>query len=350
MTTLTQTAYYTRRVINWLLLALIAYIILRLAWGLISTVYLSFFPPKPPPPNHAFGKLPTLQFPATATASGQLTFRLETIEGSVPRASDSAVVYFMPKYGANLLALNKATEFANRIDFTADPVAETKNIYRFDDLDNTLRRLRYDIISKNFVLRYAFEKETSLFTDRIVPSADEAAGEARSFLESYGLSPDDISPASLTTQYLRLSGDRLVTTTSLSQADAVRVDFFRKTIGTAPVFTPYPDEGIITFIFSGSRNPKKQILQIAYTYWLVDYQTTATYALKTSAVAWAELQSNNGFIARYPTNSSVAVIRKVYLGYYDSFDPQTYLQPIFVFEGDDGFLAYVPAIDSTWTE
>jgi len=40
----------------------------------------------------------------------------------------------------------------------------------------------------------------------------------------------------------------------------------------------------------------------------------------------------------------------VYLAYYDSLDPQTYLQPVFVFEGDDDFLAYVPAVEAAWVD
>jgi len=34
------------------------------------------------------------------------------------------------------------------------------------------------------------------------------------------------------------------------------------------------------------------------------------------------------------------------LGYFDDFQFQPYLQPIYVFAGDDDFLGYVPAISS----
>ena len=73
--------------------------------------------------------------------------------------------------------------------------------------------------------------------------------------------------------------------------------------------------------------------------------------MKPSSTAWEELQAGRGFIARYPTNGAISiVVRQVYLGYYDSFDPQMYLQPVFVFEGDNGFLAYVPAVIPEWIE
>ena len=351
MATLTETAYQTRKAINWAILAVISYIILRLLWSIFLSVWLGIFPPKAAPPNHAFGKLPSLQFPApTASPSGSLTFRLETIEGTVPKASESATVFFMPKFASNLLALTKSVEFAKRLEFVSEPIQETKYIYRFEDAESPLRKLRYDIVSKNFILRYLYEQDMAVFSERNIPLADAAKMEAKNMLQTYGIYEDDIEKGTSTVQFLKLTGDTLIQTTSLSQADSVRVDFFRAPVAGTNIITPYPAEGSISFVFSGSKNIKKRVLQFAYTFWPIDYQTTATYGLKASSVAWTELQNGQGYIARYPKTTNTAVIRKVYLAYYDSIEPQTYLQPVFVFEGDDDFLAYVPAVEATWIE
>ena len=347
---LTQTAYYARRTINWAILAILAYILMRIFWSIFITVFLLIFPPKAPPPNHAFGKLPALVFPQTATPSARPAFQLQTIEGSVPKASASATVYFMPKMAPNLLGLNKAQDFASRLNFDPTPVQETKNIYRFNDAELSLRRLRYDIVSGNFILRYAFEQDPSIFNEKNLPFAEAGTAEAINLLESHNLNTDDLADGTHEISFLKLNGSQLVGTTSLSQADAERIDFFRKPIGDTPVFTPLPDQAPVSIIFSGSPNAKKRIIQFAYTFWPVDYETTATYALKTSAQAWEELQGGRGYITRYPSTGNVAVVRNVYLGYYDSFDPQTYIQPIFVFDGDNGFRAYVPAVAPPWTE
>lgn len=351
MATLTETAYYTRRTINWLILMVVAYIILRLSWTLFVAAWLAIFPPKPPPPNNAFGVIPAIKFPQPqASPSGQLIFRLETIEGKVPAASESAAVYFMPKSPANLLALNKTQEFASRLGLDPNPIQETKNIYRFVDPELVLRTLRYDIVSNNFILRYRFEEDTSVFNNEQFGTADVLLGEARSVLQSFKLYPDDIQFGRNNVSFLRLVGDKLAPTTSLSSADAVRVDFFRRGVGNTPMVTPYPDDGPISFVYSGSQSDKKRMLQLAYTYWPIDQATTATYRLIPTSTAWQELQSGRGYIARYPKTGGTAVIRNVYLGYYDSPDPQTYLQPVFVFEGDHGFLAYVPAVAPPWVE
>jgi hypothetical protein len=342
---LTQTAYFARRTINWAIIAVIAYILMRIFWSIFATVFLLIFPPKASPPNNLFGKLPALVFPQAATPSARLTFQLQTIEGTVPKASESATVYFMPKTAPNLLGLNKTQDFAAGLNFDPTPVQETKNIYRFNDAELPLRRLRYDIVSNNFILRYAFEQDPSVFNEKSLPLPEAGKTDAINLLESHNLYPDDLAGGTNEISFLKLSETQLVETTSLSQADAERIDFFRKTIGDTPVFTPVPDQAPVSIIFSGSANAKKRIIQFAYTFWPIDYQTTATYALKTSDQAWQELQGGSGYIARYPTGTgNIAVIRNVYLAYYDSFDPQTYLQPIFVFDGDNGLRAYVPAV------
>ncbi len=350
MSSLTETAYYTRRAINWTILGVIAYFLLKIFWGILVILWMAIFPPKLPPPNHAFGRLPALAFPQQATPSATLTFQLQTIQGTLPTASPSATVYFMPKTAANLLALSTTQQFATRLQFDPTPIQESKNIYRFNDSELPLRRLRFDIVSSNFIVRYGFEQDLSVFDEKNLPTDDQAKQETLTMLQTYSLYPDDFNGGPVTVSYLRLNENTLIPTTSLSQSDAVRVDYFRKSIGEMPLVTPIPDEGPISIILSGSTDSKKRVIQFAYTYWPIDYQTTATYALKTTQQAWEELQQGKGFIAQYPQNTTTAIVRDVGLAYYDSFDPQTYLQPVFVFSGDNGFLGYVPAVSSEWVE
>lgn len=347
---LTETAFYTRRAINYTILGVIAYIILRIFWSIFLTLFYIFFPPQAPPPNHAFGKLPSLVFPATATPSGNLTFELQTIQGGVPAASASANVFFMPKTPPNLLALNTAQDFATKLQFDPTPVQESKNIYRFNDPEFPLRRLRYDIVSGNFIIRYGFEQDPSIFIEKNLPTPDNVQLQANNDLQQLGLNKDDLTNGTSTITFLKLTGIQLVPTASISQADAVRVDFFRAAIGDMKILTPDPDQAPVAIIYSGSTNQKKRILQLAYTYWPIDLTTYATYGLITSAQAWQELQSGQGYIARLPASGNVIIVRNIYLAYYDSYDPQTYLQPIFVFEGDNGFLGYVPAVAPPWTQ
>jgi hypothetical protein len=348
MASLTETAYYARRSINWLILGIIAYIIFRIIWSLFVSFLIFIFPPKAPPPDHKFGKLPQIKFPTVASPSAQLTFKLETIEGSVPNASGSAVVYFMPKLAPNLLALTNTQKFAERLNFNTNPKPENKNIYHFDDPDLPLRTLRYDIVSNNFIVKYNYAQDLGLFNANNTPQIEAAKQEAKTMLQTYGIMPDDFRLANISATYLKLSNDQLIPTTSQSQANAVRIDFFRYPALGMQMMTADPTIGLISITLSGTTISKKRVLEFAYTYWPIDYKTIATYKIKTSTQAWQELQKGYGYIPKYPAGNTI-IVRQMKLAYFDSYEPQMYLQPIFVFEGDD-FLGYVPAIAPPWTE
>jgi hypothetical protein len=350
MANLTETSYYARRTINWAILGVIAYILLRIMWAIFVAVILFLFPPKAPPPNHAFGVLPSIKFPSQASPSATLTFNLETIEGTVPQSSESATVYFMPKQTANLLALPRTQQFAERLNFIPKEIQETKNLYRFNDADFPLRSLRYDIITNNFTLQYAYGYDQAIFSSGNTPTPEAAIKETKDFLSDNSLLPSDFSEKNFAATYMTLVGDRLVKTPSVTQANATKVNTKRSNIGGVPIYYSDPEDSPISLVFSGSPIEKKKILTISYTYWPIEYQTYATYKIKASLTAWQELQSGGGYIARYPTQGTTITVRSVHLGYYDSTQPQTYLQPIFVFEGDDGFLGYVPAVAAPWTE
>ena len=349
MTNLTETSYYARRAINWLILGVIAYILLRIIWAIMISAIMYLFPPKAPPPNHAFGVLPRVKFPDQASPSATITFKLETIEGNVPRASESATVYFMPKQAANLLALPRTQQFADKLRFNPKEIQETKNLYRFNDQEFPLRTLRYDIITNNFTLQYAYGYDQSIFT-RETLTTDAAMQEAKNFFSNNSLMPSDFSQDNFSASYLTLVGDRLTDTPSITQANATRVNTRRSNIGGVPIYYPDPEISPISIVFSGSPIEKKKILSVSYTYWPIEYQTHATYKIKQSQLAWQELQKGGGYIAHYPKEGTTITVRSVHLGYYDSVTPQTYLQPIFVFEGDDGFLGFVPAVSPPWVE
>jgi hypothetical protein len=350
MNSLTETAYHTRKAINIFILVIIAYVILRMLAGIFFSILLAIFPPKPPAPNHAFGVLPSLQFPKQASPAAQLVYKLETVSGSVPAASVSANVYFIPPSNANFLAINKTQKFAEKFQFSPEPIQESKTLYRFTDPQYSLRTLRYDILTSNFAIQYDYNSDTSVFNGLTVPTFDAALKLSRDNLNNNFLLPTDFQGGSVKTTYLMLVGNTLVPSISVTQANAVRIDFQRAAINGLSVYYANPNQGPIYFIFSGSNDIKKNMLEFTYIYWPVDYQTKATYGLKTSTQAWQELQSGKAYYASLPIQGNNITVRSIHLGYFDSIDSQTYMRPIFVFEGDDNFVAYVDAIAAPWTE
>ncbi|MCX8008374.1 MAG: hypothetical protein N3A54_01580 [Patescibacteria group bacterium] len=351
MATLTEVSYYTRRAINWSILGIIIYIILRLLWSGIVTAWMILFSSRPAPPNHGFGKLPAIVFSSEQPPNYNLTFTLETISGTFPSMPSMARVYFMPKKAPNLLAINQAQDFAKRLNFDPTPIQESRTVYRFRDFQTILRNLRYDIVSENFMLEYGYGQDIGVFSEGILRDPNAIKEEAIKFIQNLNLFYEDFSKGEQKVTLLKLVGNTLIPISNISETSAMRVDFFRGPVNNLKVVTKSPSEGQIQILFSPSSDSRRRILELIYTFWPIDYDTFATYSLRPIAQAWQELQNGQGYIAQYPlNNSSEAVVRNAYLAYFDSFDPQTYLQPIYVFEGDFGFTAYVPAIAPEWIE
>ncbi|MEK7166517.1 MAG: hypothetical protein AAB874_06950 [Patescibacteria group bacterium] len=350
MATLTETAYYARRIVNWSIVGFIGLIVLRIALGLTLDAIGRAFPPPSLKPNYAFGKLPAQTFPASASASGELTLTLQTISGSLPIASDAARVFFMPKSKPNFLSLSKSQTLVGRIGFTDTPRQIGETTYRWIDTRYPLRSVEVDIVTNHFKIRYAYEFDLALFAERQIPSESEAIQETSNFLQTLALNIPDLDKSKTAVRYLKLIGNTLVPTTSQSQADAVTIDYFRRAYFEMKVLADKPEESLISITLGGSKRSEKRILSATYNYWPIDTQTVGVYALKTSRAAWEELTLGNAYFAKLPSAKTQIAITNIYLAYYDSANPQLFMQPIYVFEGDPQFAAYVPAITTEWTE
>ena len=99
-----------------------------------------------------------------------------------------------------------------------------------------------------------------------------------------------------------------------------------------------------------AQTQNQEIIAAEYHYYPVDESQYATYPIKTPAEAYSELQNNQAFVASLGQNKdgdSVA-IRRMYLAYFDPDSATEFYQPVYVFEGDNGLVEYLPAITSTY--
>jgi hypothetical protein len=346
--TLTETAKMTRKAIKFGAILLVLLVFLKIAWQIGSEAWQKIHPSPPPPPTVAFGKLPLLKFPGEEPPS--LTYRLETIQGSLPALPDVAKVYFMPKNPPNLLALDRAKRVAKQMGFTGEPENIGGSSYRWTTSSTPPTTLEMEINSGNFHLRYQYENDQSLLVQKNLPTDQQAAQEAKSFLQTNDLLSEDLATGSAEFNYLKLVSPNLEPAISLSEADFVRVNLFRADLDGLRILPPNPRKALISFLFSGNRERGKRIIEINYYYFPIDYHTSATYPLKPINDAWQELQGGKGYLANLGQNEDQVTVRKIYLAYYDSQEPQDFLQPIYVFEGDQNFFSYVPAIAAEWKE
>ena len=351
MATLTETAYYTRKAINWGIIGIVAILVLRVILSFTLSTWRKIHPPAPPPPTVAFGRLPPIKFPpptGVASPSANLNFTLETIEGGPPVASSTGTVFFMPKPAPNLLSLTRAKQFATRLGFRGEPQSESQTIYRWQNEGEPARVLRIDIVTNNFKINYDYAADIGVFAEKNLPSQAQAIAEMKNFLQTLGLYLPSLAKGETKISYWQLVGNSLTQTTSLTSADAVRIDLGRENIQGWKLFSPNPAQELIYFLFSGSREPSRRLLEVSYKFWEIELEQQATYPLKTSSQAWEELKKGEGFIAHLSEGQTKIVIRKIYLAYFYPEEHQNFLQPIFVFEGDPNFIAYVAAVSPAW--
>lgn len=315
--------------------------------------YKAAHPIKDLPPNHAFNKIPKPKFPENSQTSQGLIFRLETIEGRPPDATPSGKVYFMPKKLPSLLAPQKANEFARRMNFDGEPQVITSTKYKYSDSTNANRTLELDIVNLFFQLNYSVENNANLFLPDSLPQKENAPDDVRQYLQNVNAVNAELFSGIYTANYLAFDGKSEYNPVSnYASANAVRVDFFRRPISGLPLMTPSFKQSYNYAIITPNRNESRRYIKIYYTFWPIAFDSVATYPLISSQDAWTKVQNGEGYIASMGANQKTEeiVVRKIYLGYYDSGMGESYLQPIFVFEGDKDFAAYVPAIDPLWLE
>lgn len=340
---LTQIAYWTRKIIKYGTFFIIFLIIGRIAWGIGWQVYKKVFPPAPPAPTVEFGRLPVLAAPKKEVADN-LSFVLQTPTNELPVLPTVANVYFMPQAQSSFLNLEEAEKIADSLGFSGNNRAISETIYRFDHRDAP-GNVEINIINKTFSINYNVTQTPDMLN--LHPrSTEEALSATQSLLARANLLAEDLKDGQKTFDFLKAEPPNLVGAISLSEANFVRVNFFRASFDDLPVLTPEKTQANVWFLVSGDNSTGKQIIAGEYHYFPVDKSNASTYPLKTAQTAWDELVAGKSFIAQKPQDNegNKVTIRKVYLGYYDSGLPQGFLQPIVVFEGDAGFTAYVPAV------
>ena len=348
MTSLTQTAITTRKIIRYGIFAVVAIIIARMVIIAGIKVYKKVFPPPPAPPTVTFGKLPKITFP-TSNSLQNVTFTLETADGEFPKLTTQAKVFFMPQPSSNLLSLSTAKEKAGGMGFNQEGQEISQTTYRFPHR-TAPATLEMNIISGTFSIGYDLVTDPSPLKER-APIPEIAASAVRSFLSTANILPADLTGPT-THEFIKLQDGKLVAALSLSEANIVKVNLFRKNYDNLSVLTPNPNTANVWFYISGIKGDGKEIIAGEFHYFPVDETQSSTYPIISTDNAWSELSKQQVYIARtgpHKEGDNIK-IRKIYLAYYDPNEVSEFLQPIIVLdEGtENGFMAYIPAVTSDY--
>ena len=352
LSNLTGISQTVRKAAFWVTISLIIFMILRFLIGIAIQIYRASNRPPPAAPDVRFDKLPRPQFPETLKTSEGLKFSLQNIEGKPPETTASGNVYYMPKKFSTFESGDLTEKLASRMEFTLKPTIDSVYYYYTDPKD-PLRTLFIDSVHLNFQLRYNYPENPQILKMKKIDSTEKAISDVRDYLIFNNLADDSLVNGKITTNLLRYNEENknFEFASSLSSADAVRINYFRNDLNSLKIV---PDEFDISYNYAiYSPTPglnARNIIELSYIFWPIAADEFGSYPLITGAEAYQALTEGRATVIDRGRNNENVTIRNIYHAYYDSSHPQLYLQPIYVFEGDNDFVAYYPAVVPDWLE
>lgn len=337
---LTQTAALTKRLLLFLVLLVIVGFS---AWvGYRFYYYNVYLPSLPPPEEEAdpkFGKLPSLLFPVSTASATNFQYILDTPTGDLPAKLPKIMkVFFVPQRSVSLLDPDRQTNLANELGFPFGPDVITPTQYKYTDSEGG--ELMVDLDSGNLKFKRVFDSATSesVKVGTLAP-ADKLESDFVFYLENKGLMKPQLEKGR--TKAIYING-------YLKNSSSATVSLWPADIDKYSIVTPLFNSSLVREVVQSGKTEKDRIISLNFVYYEVDQKTFATYPIKSALNAFNDLKAGAGVIILAPISGQVS-LRDIYLAYYQPEVYAPYLQPVFVFEGED-FAAYIPAIISDYTE
>jgi hypothetical protein len=340
MSSLTQTAYMSRNIIKFGGIGVVVFVI---SWSILTGAAKAYKAAHPPyiAPTVKYGLLPKTVFPEKKYEKKSFSF--EFPNDAVPKFKDQAKVYIIYRPNSSFLALEDDTKTANDLGFTAKPTQVSAGIYEFKN-DTLSRTLTMNVLDGSFKMTYPYLNDQMLMTPGNTPAKEGAIDSASSFLKTANKYPTDIEQGEQKTSFWKIEFNGLKPVTAQADANITKVDFYRKDLDDGvKILSSDVDKAPISILVSGANVENKKVVEVTYKYANIDRESFSTYPIKTSSQAMEDLKSGNYWPASDSKTNDV-IIRKMYLAYFEPVTLTNYMQPIYVFQGDNGFMAYVPAI------
>ncbi len=295
-----------------------------------------------------FGNLDAISFSKAIDYPEDFSITIDNIEGRPLTPATEANVVFIP---------STRTQFGYQqtIAFMARAVGidTEEQSYAVNDItasyDDSLRKLDIDISNFNFSYELDYKKVPTIFSEASIPSEATILEEAKSFLRQMNKFTPSLAQGSQNIIYMNYDSqtDTFTEVTEPTQANVVEIDFFEPDVDEYPVLPPtfHNSQNYVTIVF---RDEGNLIIKSQVKTFPKDYDTAGVYPLKSGDEAWAELQNGQGAIVSPSRGSTNIVVREMFLGYYDPEEYHPYLMPVYVFLGDNDFVAYTSAVDSRY--
>ncbi len=329
--------------------------------GVVASYYLSvyvLFPlsqaaikvliPEKDPPTIKYGVLPQIKF-KSKEIDKTVKYTLNTKNGDLPADLPRKLpVYTYKAAGYAYSAGKKAIDDAALLGFgPEDLTTDLKgDVYRWRDIGSNAF-LEIKINTLDMIMQNDIKTKPQFYTGTGLSKA-AALTIAKNILRSLGrLDKAQYEKGRAIVALGKYAGQTIVETNLSGEAQVAIVDLFRD-VNDYPIVTPEFYKGLLRIWV---RIPSKETSVYNYPNLDVHYRELntgqeATYPIITAQEAWTQIQDGNGVVASVkPKNANPFIaytygkidnvfINNIYLAYYDTeSSDQTYLQPIYVFEG-----------------
>lgn len=343
---LTEVSYYLRKSFPFLIIFGLFFLIIFYSFKLYF-LYLETNKPKEQIVPRIFGKISYPQI-KNSTSSANFSFVLDNIEGRPVTTTDSAKVYFIPKQSARFGYREKIYLMAKNFGFDTDNINHrlVDNYAYFEDGE---KKLKIDITNFNFNFESIPDPDYLASSSANIPNEKKIENIAIDFLKKVNRYPDELAKGITRIIYIKYNSgfESYVNVSSPNDANLAEVDFYRQYPDNVPVVSPnfFNSQNYVILMFS--ENDYKVVKsQIAF------FEKSDTqydiYPIKSAELAWDELLKGKGKVVAATKGKKEIIIKQINIAYYDSDEYQSFLQPVYVFLGEDNFAAYLPAIVDSW--
>lgn len=344
---LTELSYNIRKALPYVILSILVIFILFYSTTLVLKL-IELNKIQPVFTNTIFGKIAAPQVKDASTSAG-LSFKIDTVEGRPVTATDSAKVFYLPPPVSRFGYREKVYLIAQTLGFDI-------NVTRYQLREETAvladptQELSVDIRNFNFTYHYNFENNPDLFKTAVTPTTKQGQDGAIAFLQKIGKYPDEFAQGTLNTIFFYYNPE----TKELKQlernvgANLVEIDFYRPHIDNHPVVSPtfFNSQNYVLMMID--QNGDARIIRAQIKFFEKSDQQVGYYPVISGDQAYSNLKEGKGMVVSNPGNNKKVVVKTMKISYLDPDFYQDYLQPVYVFIGENDFVAYVPAISDNY--
>lgn len=342
-------------------------VVIILLYTFISRLIKSEPPPYNPLPtvaDYAFGQLPNIEFESIEIDDrSSPSFKLDTQDGRLPSFYPVINVHKTKTPHQSLTAQDDALAKAKALNFQGAPKTISSTELKWT---NGARTLKINKLYNTAEITTDYTKDELAGQDHgIQPDYNIYINAAKNILSGANLLPLAYEEGKTAATYLTLNNKKeLRRAKSASDANFVRIDFFKRMESLTPIIPLYtaeevqesylelteyaylsshnPNEGLI-YVVLGGTNAAQDVYELKFTDW--EIETYATYYLSPIQDAWDKIQQNEGYL-RYlmepnadpnepytPLSVNEYWVTNIGIAYYSSIDYIDYIQPVYKFSG-----------------